>query len=192
MLTPILFYLISGLITVLVVYLFLDSIEQVISHIRRKIPLVPSTHRLRRAVTNEINAHFSDLHTVCDIGSGYGGLVRRISRKCSMSTVGLENMPFAAFVSKTKDVVTFSHNKTIWCDAFEYLGQCDGFDIAVAYMGPGFNEYLYKYQDKFKVLITLVIPADNMTPTRIITLPRGYTRYGMKKYPHKLYVYDLR
>lgn len=135
---------------------------------------------------------FSDMHSVCDIGSGYGGMARMISRRCKMSTVGLENMPFAALVSKTKDIITFSHNKTVWCDAFEYLAQSDGFDIAVAYMGPGFNEYLYKYQDKFRVLITLVIPADNMIPTRIISLGHGHTRYGRHLYPHKLYVYDLR
>lgn len=189
---PILFYLISGIITVLVLFLFLDSVEQVICHIRRKIPLVPSTRRLRRAVVDEINTHFSDLHTVVDIGSGYGGMARMIERRCHMSTVGLENMPFAVIVSKIKDFITFSRNKTIWCDAFEYLDKFDGFDIAVAYMGPGFNEDLYKYQHKFKVLITLVIPADNMTPTRVITLPRGHTRYGRHQYPHKLYVYDLR
>jgi len=188
----IIFYTFTAVITIFVVYMFIASIELVISRIRHKIPLVPSTHGLRCAVINEIQAHYPQMRTACDIGSGYGGLARQIARKCSMDVVGLENMPFAAMVSKATDRITRAHNTTIWCDAFEYLKKCDGVDIAVAYMGPGFNEQLYKYADKFHVLITLVIPADGLTPTRIITLPHGYTRYGGKKYPHKLFVYDLR
>lgn len=186
------FYISTAVITIFVIYMFIESLEHVICHIRQKIPLVPSTGRLRRAVVNEIRTNFPDMRTVCDIGSGYGGLARMIGRKCKMDVVGLENMPFATTVSKIKDRITFSRNKTIWCDAFDYLGKHKKFDIAVAYMGPGFNETLHKYTDHFDVLITLVIPAANLTPTRIITLPRGYTRYGFKKYPHRLYVYDLR
>lgn len=188
----IIFYIFVVILSVFVVYMFIDSAEQVICHIRRKIPLVPSTQRLRRAVVNEIQTNFPNMHTAVDIGSGYGGLARMIARRCKMDVSALENMPFAAIVSKIKDCITFSRNKTIWCDAFEYLRNCDGFDIAVAYMGPGFNEDLYKYADKFQVLITLVIPADGLTPTRIVTLPRGRTRYGRHLYQHKLYIYDMR
>lgn len=185
-------YILTAVITVFVVYMFIDSVEQVICHVRRKIPLVPSTWRLRRAVVNEIRMNFPNMHTVIDIGSGYGGLARLIARRCKMDVVGVENMPFAATVSKIKDCITFSRNKTIWCDAFKYLENCDGIDIGVAYMGPGFNEELYKYADKFQVLITLVMPADGMDATRIVTLPRGHTRYGRHLYPHKLYIYDMR
>lgn len=188
----IIFYLFTVILTIFVLYMFIESAELVISHIRHKIPLVPSTHRLRMAVINEIRTNFPDMHTAVDIGSGYGGMARMIGRKCKMNVVSLENMPFAATVSKIKDRITFSRNKTVWCDAFDYLTQNGKFDIAVAYMGPGFNEDLHKYTDHFDVLITLVIPADKLTPTRVITLPRGYTRYGLKKYPHRLYVYDLR
>lgn len=185
-------YLLTAVITIFIVYMFIESFELVICHIRHKIPLVPSTGRLRRAAINEIRTNFPGARTAVDIGSGYGGLARMIARRCKMDVIGLENMPFAAIVSKIKDRITFSRNKTIWCDAFDYMRNHDKFDIAVAYMGPGFNEELYKYTDHFDVLITLVIPAANLTPTRIITLPRGYTRYGLKKYPHRLYVYDLR
>ena len=169
-------YILTAVITIFVIYMFIESLELVICHIRRKIPLVPSTGRLRHAVINEIRTNFPDMRTVCEIGSGYGGLARKISRRCKMDVVGLENMPFAAIVSKIKDCITFSRNHTVWCDAFDYMRNHDKFDIAVAYMGPGFNEDLYKYTDHFDVLITLVIPAANLTPPRIIPLPRGYTR----------------
>ena len=186
-------YAFTAFITVFVIYMFIDSLEQVISHIRHKIPLVPSTWRLRRAVVNEIRTNFPDMHTAVDIGSGYGGMARLIARKCKMKVIGLENMPFAATVSKIKDHITFTNGvKTIWCDAFEYLRNSDGFDIGIAYMGPGFNEDLHKYADKFQVLITLVIPADGLQPSRVVNLPRGRTRYGRHLYPHKLYIYDLR
>ncbi len=187
----IIFYIFTTVLTVFVVYLFIDSTELVISRIRHKIPLVPSTKGLRRAVVDEIQTHYPQMRTACDIGSGYGGMARMIARKCDMDVLALENMPFAALVSRVTDRITRTRSKTVWCDAFEYLADCDGVDIAVAYMGPGFNEELYKYADKFQVLITMVIPAEGLTPTRVITLPHGYTRYGGKKYPHKLFVYEM-
>lgn len=185
------FYIFTAVITVLVLYWFIASVEHVICHIRRQIPLVPSTHGLRRAVITEIQTHYPQMRTACDIGSGYGGLARMIARQCNMDVVGLENMPFAAMVSNVADRITRTRSKTVWCDAFEYLAGTNRVDIAVAYMGPGFNEELYKYADKFQVLITMVIPAEGLTPTRVITLPHGYTRYSGKKYPHKLFVYEM-
>lgn len=184
-------------IGVLIVYLILFCFEYNISIVRGNIPFVASNRHHRRAVANEINTHYPTMQTACDVGSGYGGMSRYIARKCKINVVGLENMPVTAGISKIGDLFSRTRAKTIWCDAFGYLDTCDGFDIGIAYMGPGVNDIIGKYRNKFRVIITLDVPIKNMRATRTIELGHGYTTYGRMlgrhyKFPHKLFIYEMK
>ncbi len=184
-------YLIAAIIFFAIVYIFCRTTEHVACLWRHQIPFVPSNEILRDAVVKEILAHYPNMKTVCDLGSGYGGLARKIARKCNMNVTAIENMPFAMCMSKFMDFITRTKSKTVWCDAFEYLENGDGFDIAVAYLGPGINDRLAEYTDKFRVLITLDVPVDGLSPARTIDMGRGATYYGTKKFPHKLFIYEF-
>ncbi len=184
-------YLFVVALFVLVLYLVLKAVEYSFCVFRGQIPFVPSAGRLRRAVANEINLHYADMQTACDIGAGYGGLARCISRRCRKRVWALESMPMTAAILWMLNIFTFGRVKTVWCDAFEYLQASDGFDIGVAYLGPGVNGRLANYADKFRVLITLDVPVDGLCPVRTIDVGHGFTRYGRKKFPHRLFVYEF-
>ncbi|MDR1071248.1 MAG: hypothetical protein LBL21_01235 [Rickettsiales bacterium] len=184
-------YIITTVLFFFVVYMFLYNVENAVCLIRRQVPLVPSSGILRNAVIREINAHYPHMKTACDIGSGYGGLARAIAKKCGMRVTAIENMPRAALVSKIADLTARGNSRTIWRDAFEYIPESGGFDIAVAYLGPGVNERLVSIGGKVRVLITLDVPVPGLDAVRVIDLPEGYTRYGRKKYPHRLFVYEF-
>lgn len=188
--------LICAAIALLIVYLTLFCFEYNVCIARGKIPFVASRHIHRRAIANEINNHYSNMKTACDIGSGYGGMSRYIARRCKMNVVGLENMPMTALIAKIGDIFSHGRTKTIWCDAFKYLDTSDGFDIGIAYLGPYTNNIIGKYRNKFRVIITLDVPIKSMHPTRTIALGHGHTTYGRightKKFPHKLFIYETK
>ena len=156
-----------------------------------QIPCVSSAKCLRRALVNEMKKHFSHATSICDIGAGYGGLARYIAKHCDVSVVALENMPFTIFVARAINFITKSRVQTIKCDAFQYLKTAPHFDIGVAYLGPNVNHRLAEYKRHFDVIITFDVPIDKLTPTRVINVGHGSTRYGRHKYPHKLFVYDF-
>lgn len=184
-------YMLCVAIFVFIIYQTLKNIEYIISVHHHNIPFVASPRHLRRAVVREIKTHYPNAKTLCDIGSGYGGLMRYITRRCPVYATGLENMPMSVFWARVLTGITKSRRAcTIWCDAFEYLDACDGFDIAVAYLGPGVNDTLARYIKKFRVLIVLDVPISNIKPTRVIDVGHGHTRYGRKKFPHKLFIYE--
>ena len=159
---------------------------------KQQIPFVATNKKMRRAVIDEINKNYSKYKTLCEIGSGYGGLARAISRKCKMHVCACENMPFTYMVARVADFVFCACNvKTLYVDAFEYLAKFDGvFDVAVAYLGPVVNDKLVDYMNKFRVLILIDVPLSNVAPVRIVNLGPGYTSYGRNKYPHKLFIYE--
>lgn len=178
-------------ISVLIIYLFLYNLERIVCSIRHQIPFLPSNKDLRNAVIKEIKTHYPNIKTACDIGSGHGGLSRKIAREFNVRVWALENMPFSAFVSKMMDMITHSESKTILCDAFEYVKKSDGFDIAIAYLGPCVNPRLAELKTKVRVLITLDVPVRGLSAIRTIDLPNGATMYGREKYPHRLFVYEF-
>ncbi|MDR1027471.1 MAG: hypothetical protein LBL46_03590 [Rickettsiales bacterium] len=184
----VLIYAITIATAVWVGYMFLRNAELAACRIRRQIPLVPSARALRDAVIKEIRENFPKMKTAVDIGSGFGGLARRIARECDLRVEALENMPFAALVSRARDN---KNCRTIWCDAFGRIAESDGYDIAVAYLGPGVNGRLAGLAKKFRVLITLAVPVPGLTPTRVVDIGHGATRYGRNLYPHKLFIYEL-
>ena len=184
-------YALVFIISALIIYLFLYNLERIICLIRHQIPFVPSNKDLRNAVIKEIKTHYLNIKTACDIGSGYGGLAREIAKKFNARVYALENMPFSAVVSKMMDIITGSRSKTILCDAFEYIKKSDGFDIAIAYLGPSVNPRLVEIKNKVRVLITLDVPVMGLDAVRTIDLPNGATMYGREKYPHRLFVYEF-
>lgn len=188
----ILVYIAIFILSVWMVYLFLYNLERIICSVRHQIPFVPSNKDLRNAVIKEIKTHYPNIKTACDIGSGYGGLAREIANKFNVRVWALENMPFSAFISKMMDMITGTKSKTILCDAFEYIKKSDGFDIAVAYLGPSVNPRLIELKPKVRVLITLDVPVMGLDAIRTIDLSNGATMYGREKYPHRLFVYEFR
>ena len=166
--------------------------EKIIRFIKRQAPFASSSALSRAAVVREINEHYPNMRRVCDIGSGHGGLARAIARGCGVSVFAFENMPLAALVSKIADVATRSGVHTIWCDAFARVAASDGFDIAVAYLGPDMGDRIAALRHRIRVLIALDFPVAGMGATRVVDLPGGgYTMYGDKKYPHKLFIYEF-
>lgn len=162
------------------------------SHFVRQPPLVQSIAPLRQAATDYILANYKDAQNICEVGSGFGGLARQVARKTRARVYALENMPFSAFVSKVLDIITMSRNRTIWCDAFKYLDETDiKFDIAIAYLGPDLINKVYDYRDKIRILISLDFELKDHAPTATVDVGYGYTLYNRKKYPHKLFIYDM-
>ena len=192
----VIFYVAVVLLSVALLYQMIRIAEYTFCFFTRKIPFVPSSRAQRRAIVKEIKQHYPNARRICEIGSGYGGMARYIARRCNIDVIALEYMPVCVLFSRVADKVTFSHSRTIQCDAFEYLRRMETaaatpFDIAIAYMGPGVNDRIAEYRACFKTLILLDVPATDITPTRTISLKRGGTHYGRVVYPHKLFIYDF-
>ncbi len=155
-----------------------------------QISFVPSNTLLRNAVVNEILKK-GDVKSVCEIGGGYGGVVRYIARKCNADVVSLENMIFTCFIAKIASILPGgSKVQNIRVDAFKYLKMPRRkFDVGVAYLGPAVNEKLVDVMHAFNVLIVLDVPIPYVEPAQVVDLGHGFTRYGRLKFPHKLFVY---
>ncbi|MBD5388904.1 hypothetical protein HDR63_01455 [bacterium] len=177
-----------------IVYIYVYGLEYIISVRRRCYPMVPSIRHLRRAVIREIQTHYPDLRTAVEIGSGYGGLARKIARRCNMHVDALENMPVSALISRVGDLFCRGRCRTHWVDAFKYLARCAPVDVAVTYLGPNAHDQVAAYGDKFRVLITMDIPVTNRTPVRVVDVGHGYTRYGNHGFrvPHRLFIYEFK
>lgn len=155
-------------------------------------PMVASTSILRKTVVEQINTYYPNAKNICDFGSGFGGLARFIAKNTKAHVYGLENMPFSVLVSKLADFIHRTNNTTIWCDAFDYMDKTkQKFDIVVAYLGPRITPKLLKYKNKTRVLILLDFKLENIKPTRTIKVGSGYTKYGGKRYPNTLYIYEF-
>lgn len=174
------------------VYMLWTIIDKIIYMARKQIPWVASNKNMRNALVREINANYPNMKTACDIGSGCGGLARQIARECNLKVWALESMLRPALFSKIADLFAQGDSKTVWCDAFDYILNSEGFDLAVAYLGPEVNPRLATLKNKIKILITLDVPVAGLTPVREISVPGGWTRYGREKYPNKLFVYKFK
>ena len=160
--------------------------------VKKQAPFVPSTNTSRKITAITINKYYKNAKNIVEIGSGFGAFSRYIARKTHANVIGLENMPWCAFISKILDIFCFAKNKTVFCDAFEYLDKTNKtFDIAIAYLGPKLTPKLLKYKKKIKTLISLDFPLPDYEPTKIIDGGPGTTTMGGKQYPHKLYIYEF-
>ena len=186
-----LFVVLLWLLFGLVAYIWIKSLEYLwCIFVLHQIPFVASDRLLRRATVQVINQYCPDVKTVCEIGSGYGGLARFVARRCGADVVALENMPFTNFVARMGSFLPGGGRvQNIRADAFKYLGQGKSFDVGVAYLGPVVNARLVDVMSCFKILIVLDVPIPYVEPTAVIDVGRGFTRYGRLKFPHKLFVY---
>lgn len=188
-------FLYSLVVFLIVLYVFLaiKFIEYIYCvHVKNQPPLVGSSRDLHRLVINQIKTYYDNAKNICEIGSGFGGLARDIANNTAADVWALENMPFTAGVSKFLDFMMGARSKTIWCDAFDWLNKTDKkIDVAVAYLGPSFTKKLLKYKHKICVIISLDFEIKGKKPTRVIDLGHGYTLYNHKKYPHRVFVYEL-
>ena len=176
-------------------FLIIKFIEFVYcANIRFQPPLVSSTRKLRQYVINQIRTNYPNAKTICEIGSGFGGLARVIARNTDANVYALENMPFSALVSKILDLASYCKgNKTIWCDAFKYLDNTpQKFDVAVAFLGPTLTPKIYKYKNKIDVLISLDFEIPKLKPKYVLDIGHGCTVYKKIEYPHKLFIYEFK
>lgn len=192
--TSLLVYLFAAICIVTVIYFWLLGTEYCwCAFIKKQAPFVASSHNQRHAVANLINTKYKDANTIIEIGSGQGGFARYISRHTNKKVIGLENMPFCVCVARFFNLFTFGKTKTVFCDAFSWLEKHPNkIDIAIAYLGPKLTKKLLKHRKKIKVLISLNFEIPNIKPTQIINLKSGQVKFGGKKYPHKLFVYEFR
>jgi len=190
----VLFYVLLFIIILVDIFLAIKFFEYVYcANIRHQPPMVASNNALRRTVIKEIKTHYPHVKNIVEIGSGFGGMARTVARKTHAHVYALENMPFSVFVSKTLDYLSLCrNNKTVWCDAFQYLNDTDKkFDIAIAFLGPTLTPKLKKYKNKIDVLISLDFEIQKLSPTHIIEIGHGYTIYKKVKYPHRLFIYHF-
>ena len=161
--------------------------------VRHQPPFVAANKKMRNAVANEILTHYADAQTICEIGSGHGGLARYLARRCKKQVFAVENMPFSVFVSKIKGLFLGRRCRTVWADAFEWLKDVQvPIDIVVAYLSPQMTPRIAEYNDKFGVFIAIDFEVPGRKPVRVIDVGEGCTVYGGKKYPHKLFVYEFK
>lgn len=159
--------------------------------IRRQPPFVSTCKKTQKILSKEIQKHYPQTQSICEIGSGYGQMARFLGKTTGAKVTALENMPFSAFLSKTLDLFQ-NKSTTLKCNAFEYLDKTKTkFDIGIAYLSPKDSDRLLKYKNKFKILITLDFAITNITPTKTINIGHGNTIYNRKKYPHKIFIYEL-
>jgi len=168
------------------VFLILLSIEVGITFFRKTAPQYPSQRKLRDAVIAEIRAHYPKATTAIDIGSGWGGMVRRVGKEFpKMQVVGVELMLLAFSYSWTMRLVFGPRNvKFIMGNAIEYIARSSGSDIAICYSGPPLMAAVKPLAGKFKVIISLDFPLPHRKATRTIKLHKD------KLGQHMLYIYE--
>lgn len=184
--------IIGILVCAIEIYALIYLVEYLVAvFIHHQPPYVATNKNSQKKLVQYINKNYPNAKNICEVGSGYGRLARYIGKHTKANVVGLENMPISAFISKFADLFQ-TKSKTIKCDAFEYLKNTNKkFDIAVAYLSPHHATELFKLKNKFKVLISLDFEVANQKPTKTIDLGPGYTLLNHKKYPHKMFIYEI-
>ena len=182
---------IGFVLTLVVVGLIVTIAEHyIVGYIWRQVPCVSCPKVLCRAVVAEIKK-YKNVHSVCEIGAGYGVLARYVARKCDVSVTALENVWFTYFIASICRMLPGGNNvRNVCADAFEYLkGENVHFNIGIAYLCPEVNDCLMDFMDKFDILILLDFPTSGVAPVRVVDVGHGFTRFNNKKYPHKLFIY---
>lgn len=186
-------YSVITLILLIEIFLFVYLYEYYkCIYIYDQVPFVPTSKITQKAIVREIKNEYPGTKLICEIGSGYGNMARFIGRKTKANVIALENMQISALLSKFADLFQ-TKSKTIKCDAFDYLDKTkEHFDIAIAYLSPDAITKLLRYKNKINTLITIDFAIDNIYPTKTINIGHGFTHYKHKKYPHKIFIYNLK
>lgn len=158
------------------------GIEQIVKTIRKLPPPVPSAKRLRNAVVQEIQSEFPNAKTLLDIGSGWGGMTRKISRQFpDIKVTGIELMP-TPYIYSVVAGMFFKNIKYVFGDTFKFL-ENKKFDIGVAYLLTRTMPEVEKHLSNFDILLVLDFPLPNNKPYKTIKLYKDYLGQ------HWLYVY---
>ncbi|MCL2018039.1 MAG: class I SAM-dependent methyltransferase [Alphaproteobacteria bacterium] len=170
----------------LLVFVILFSIEVGITLFRRTAPQLPSQKKLRDAVIGEINSCYPNEHTIMDIGSGWGGMVRRIARKFpKMRVTGIELMPLAFCCSWLSWLILGPKNaRFMMGNAIKCISNGMSADIAICYSGTSLMKEFAPLADKFKIVLALDFPLPGHVPVRTIKLHKDHLGQ------HMLYVYS--
>ncbi|MCL2538674.1 MAG: class I SAM-dependent methyltransferase [Alphaproteobacteria bacterium] len=182
-------YLLIGLLVLwllFAVFMILLCLEVGATFIIRSAPEVPSSRRLRDAVAAEIRKNYPDAKTAIDVGSGWGGMARRVAREFpKMKVTGAELMPLAFICSWIARAVFGPRNcRFVLGDAVKFIKKSKGFDIGICYSGTGLMRAVAPVKNKFKIIIALDFPLPDAKPTRTIQLHKD--TLGQ----HVLYVYE--
>ncbi|MDR1361001.1 MAG: class I SAM-dependent methyltransferase [Rickettsiales bacterium] len=175
----------------LVVYIIFDIVllayvaEQVICRIKNIAPEVPSSIRLRDAVSAVIRSEMPDAKTILDIGSGWGGMAKHIARefpKAKVSGIELMTLPFVfSWVGGG-----FSRRvKFIYGNAFKWLAKFGDrrFDVGITYLlSPEMGD-VEKFLSRFRVLVVLDFPLPGVQPAKKIKLHKNIMGQ------HYIYIY---
>lgn len=80
---------------------FIDKIICV--NIKKQIPFVASSRRMRHALIAEIQKHYSQYKTAVDIGAGDCALARMVARQCNMRVIAIENTWHSLTLARIKN-----------------------------------------------------------------------------------------
>jgi 2-polyprenyl-3-methyl-5-hydroxy-6-metoxy-1,4-benzoquinol methylase len=149
-------------------------------------PRVWSSRRLRDGVMLEL--HGMKFESVCDLGSGWGGMCGRIAREFPSAAVrGFEIMPMPFAWSKVMRLLGLIPRRADFTrgDFFSLIKNGNGFDVCVCYqVRRNMPRIESELMDKFKVLLVLDFPLPNAQPAKKIKL--HHDSLGQ----HYLYVYE--
>jgi hypothetical protein len=162
--------------------------EIIVGALNGTAPKVPSGRRLRAAVVRELDG--IDFHSVCDVGSGFGGMCGRIARAFPSANVsGIEIMPMPYFMSKIARFFRSIPRRVRFYlgDCFARIKKSDGFDVGIFYQLPRMSTRVEsEIMDKFKILIVLDFPLPNSAPMKKVKLHKDLLGQ------HWLYVYKTK
>lgn len=162
------------------------------TRIRGQVPLVFSSRKSRKLVAQYIARNYKNAELICEVGSGIGGMKRMVARYVNARVIGLENIRVNVFCSKIFDWLSGGKSETVLCDAYEWLDNTnEKIDVIISYMEPTETTNLIRYSNKINVIISLDFQINGMNPTSVINAGRGFTKFRHKKYPHRLYIYEL-
>jgi hypothetical protein len=151
--------------------------ETIIGAIAGLSPKVQSSRRLRDAVIRELQS-IGKFDSVCDVGSGFGGMCGRIARAFPSARVsGIEIMPMPFMMSKIARFFGWIPRRVefYFGDFFARVKKSGGFDVGVAYQLPSVAKRMEsEIMNKFNILIVLDFPLPNVVPVRKIKLHHDF------------------
>jgi len=168
------------------VIIIIMNIEMVISSVfNKKIPPVPSGDKMRNAVIGEIVKNYPNVKSIIDIGSGWGGFVRKIAKDIPGAKVtGVEVVHSPYIVSKITQIIFGPKNcEFVRKNAFEYIKD-KKFDMAVCYLSTMNMKEFESYRDRFKIVIAIDFEFSNIKPSRVIKIHKDIMG------DHSIYIYE--
>lgn len=144
-------------ITILVIYL------PSILHPIRNAPPIPSPKKARNQVIAALE-QLGNISTLVEIGSGWGGLTKRISKLANIKQiVAIEYSPVLAAICYLR---LFNKVKVICTDAFSDKGKhiISEADVVVLYAFKEFNDAIYTSLKPNSIIISITFQFKGMQP----------------------------